>query len=132
VYTLSDFVNSKLVKTKKIHRCGFCGRIIPKNTIVTYNSGRFEGEFFRSYLDGFCETYLEINRADYADYGYNEDCFGEIDTWFVYNMCGCVNHMVTMAGNDIKNKKILFECVNCEKETWLPWEEALKIIRRED
>lgn len=124
---MGNFTNSKIVKTRKEHRCGFCNRIIPKGFKVKFLSGYFEDSFFNSYLDDFCDNYIDLYWEEYSCDGFNEDDFNEIDTWFNYG--NCCERIIKMIDNDIKNKEIVFECVDCEKEFRLSYDEALKLIK---
>ena len=61
---MADFASSKEVKTRKNHRCGMCGIIISKGSIVEMQSGCFEGIMYRFYLCEVCKEFIENNRED--------------------------------------------------------------------
>lgn len=47
---MSDFVNFKLVKTRKTHKCLTCGRIIPKGKQAFNYKGLYEGDWQHWYM----------------------------------------------------------------------------------
>ena len=63
---MSDFFNQdKHVKTRKEHRCEYCGKMIPKGTPgVLYESGSFDGYMFARYACSECQPYIN----DFWDY----------------------------------------------------------------
>ena len=50
-------LNSRLVKTRKPHKCFGCDRVFPAGTIMELSSVVDDGTLFGSYL---CDTCLEI------------------------------------------------------------------------
>ena len=54
-------VKSKLVNTKKKHRCFSCERVFPENTKMHYWVGTIEGDFCASYC---CDTCNQIMKLD--------------------------------------------------------------------
>jgi hypothetical protein len=55
-----DFFDSKKVKTRKVHKCQLCNRLIPKGTEnVEYWGGMFDGEFQHSYVCWWCYEHLD-------------------------------------------------------------------------
>lgn len=42
---MSDFFNKKNVKTRKVHKCEFCGKEIAKGEMYYYESGNFCGDY---------------------------------------------------------------------------------------
>lgn len=52
------FCETKHVKTRKDHKCIFCGRVIPKESKDIYHwHGMFEGEFQSEYACNWCEDH---------------------------------------------------------------------------
>jgi hypothetical protein len=75
-----EFCNTKHIKkTRKPHRCVFCGRLIPAETSNIYNwNGVFNGDFQNSYACNWCEDHQNRLVDDYdneiMDFG---DCLIE-------------------------------------------------------
>ena len=50
------FCETEHVKTRKDHRCIFCGRVIPKGSTNIYHwHGMYDGDFQNSYACNWCE-----------------------------------------------------------------------------
>jgi hypothetical protein len=120
------FCDTKDVITRKPHRCGFCNRVIPAKSKVQYSKGLFDDYFFRSYLDDFCKEIIDIFREDYCDDGYNEDCFAELELNIQCTKCG---NAADLLDNDIANRKIVFECEECEEGFAMNYSEVLLILK---
>jgi len=52
-----DFCETKHVKTRKDHRCVFCGRGISKGNVILHWHGMYEGDFQNSYACHWCEEH---------------------------------------------------------------------------
>lgn len=50
-----ELYDSKRVKTRKPHTCFLCGRVIEAGKEALYESGKWEGDFFRRYTCEDCE-----------------------------------------------------------------------------
>ena len=72
---MSDFHNSKTVKTKKIHRCEQCGTAIDAGETCTSATGSYCGDFYSYYIHPECEA---AGQAYAKLTGY----WGEEYTWF--------------------------------------------------
>jgi len=64
---MGDFGNYKYVKTKKEHRCVYCGRKIPAGLEVRNYKGRFEDFWQNWYTCGFCEMVVEPEFNEYGE-----------------------------------------------------------------
>lgn len=69
-----DFYCEEHVKTRKPHRCEFCGRIIPSRTPnILHWKGMWDGEFQNSYACNWCEDnqkYLvDDSNNEISDFG---------------------------------------------------------------
>jgi hypothetical protein len=78
----SDFNNTKVVITRKPHKCGFCGTTIPKCQKVEYTSGIYDETWYNYYMCNFCNMYISEIDPD-LDEGFDEytlseelDCIG--------------------------------------------------------
>lgn len=60
---MSKILDSRLVKTRKPHKCFGCDRTFPAGTIMELSTVADDTEFFSSYL---CDTCQEIAR-DFED-----------------------------------------------------------------
>jgi hypothetical protein len=54
-----QFCDSGYLKTRKDHRCAYCGRTIPKGNKVFNWHGMFEGEFQNSYACHWCDEHQD-------------------------------------------------------------------------
>ena len=44
---MMDFYNQKHAKARKSHKCEFCGKEIVTGETYSYESGKFDGDFYR-------------------------------------------------------------------------------------
>lgn len=51
---MSDFDRTKTVKTRKDHRCVWCGELIPKGSTVKFNSGRHLDSMYSQHWHDEC------------------------------------------------------------------------------
>jgi hypothetical protein len=79
---MADFWESKIVKTRKIHRCAFCNTIIPKNSFCEHNKGLWQNEFQNYYLCTLCNYVIYKLKPDLED-GF--DCY-ELHNEFDYKL----------------------------------------------
>lgn len=61
---MSDFGNSKWVKTRKAHHCVYCNRNIPIGTKARNFTGKWEGDWQNWYACGFCVEHVEPKYAE--------------------------------------------------------------------
>jgi hypothetical protein len=118
------FCNTRNIKkTRKPHRCIFCGRTIPEGTENVYNwSGLFEGNFQNSYSCHWCEEHQSRLIDDYdseiLDFW---DCLREDifqDKFRRFKDCDCVDErgMTGSIEATLKGDYLIFECDTCKKE----------------
>lgn len=67
---MSDFFSSHDVTTRKEHTCDGCYAKIPKGSRVTYNVGKFRGDFFASYICQECDDFMWKHR-EYFEEGWS-------------------------------------------------------------
>ena len=72
---MMEFYNSKYQTARKTHKCEFCGKEIVIGEKYSYESGKFDGDFFERKLCIPCHKMLDA----YAD----EIDDGEFDWWDV-------------------------------------------------
>ena len=79
-----EFYNQKYVRAKKSHECEFCGKeIIPEET-YSYESGKFDGDFFVRKLCQICFTML----VEFTKYtGEDEFQWDWIQEWLYDEYC---------------------------------------------
>lgn len=126
---MSDFIESKQIKTRKDHECCFCTYTIPKYSIAMHSKGKFDGEWFNHYMCELCSYYMDNIYCE------NEFEYGQFKDEIEYNfslMCDsreCIaeESNLSFKENNIQNKRIIFECDYCDKLTIKTWEE-IKII----
>lgn len=127
-----SFWNSKKIKkTRKIHRCEYCGAIVPIGSSCNNETGTYEGDFNNYYLCNRCVTFMDIYRdksemelGDFSDELMNTnllDC----------PMCGSYNRREYDYKDNMQS--ISLECDNCDHK----WEvdlslEALEQIKLKD
>ena len=101
---MNTFTNSKIVTTKKVHKCACCGREIPKKSIVEYTDGMFEGEWMSFYLCAFCKDNVSKFTDDF-DNSISTDMFYE---WFTDEYITGIFH----DSKAVKNKTGGFDIVD--------------------
>lgn len=74
---MMEFYNSNYRTARKTHKCEFCGKEIAIGERYSYESGKFDGDFFERKLCIPCRKMLDA----YAD----ETGDGEFDWWWVSN-----------------------------------------------
>lgn len=67
----------RITKTRKPHRCEYCGETIPKSSSAHSESGIFEGEAFRRYCCDRCWPFI-YEFWDYVD----GECAAPISEYF--------------------------------------------------
>lgn len=84
---MSDLYNSKNVKIRKQRQCFSCYRKYEIGTIMHYASGRFDGEFFKSYSCLTCKEIMNIHAkkdphcfSEGIDEGYVHECLDKGQT----------------------------------------------------
>lgn len=81
---MMDFYNQKHVRARKSHKCEFCGKEIVTGETYSYESGKFDGDFFVRKLCETCFTML----ADFIDYtGEDEFQWDWIQEWLHDEYC---------------------------------------------
>ncbi len=55
---MSTFHNERRVKTRKPHRCEWCGKPIEVGETATYSCGKFDGYFYDRYAHPGCEKLI--------------------------------------------------------------------------
>jgi hypothetical protein len=79
---MSDFYQTKIIKTRKHHLCCSCGSLIPLGHTCNYNQGIFEDEWFRNYICQICVKFLKKSKNDNSyDYCW---LFDELD--YIYGV----------------------------------------------
>lgn len=110
-------------KTRKPHKCDFCGRIIPKGSIRILNwKGLWDGEFQNSYACNWCNGHQDRLVDDWDNSMLDFwDCLREdifYDEFCKYKECDCLDEQGFL-GN-IKPKLdgdyLIFKCEDCGKE----------------
>lgn len=119
-----DFCNSgKVKRTRKNHKCEFCGRIIPKGSVNILNwSGKFEGDMQNSYACHWCENHQSNLVDDYdntiSDFwdSLREDIFQE--EFRKFKDCDCVDEkgMTGCIEANLEDDYLIFKCEDCGKE----------------
>ena len=81
---MMDFYNQKHAKARKSHKCEFCGKEIIPGETYSYESGKFDGDFFARKLCEPCFTML----AEFIDYtGEDEFQWDWIQEWLHDEYC---------------------------------------------
>jgi hypothetical protein len=63
-----SFWNSKTIKkTRKQHKCEFCGRIILIGSSCSSESGTYEGNFQHYYLCNRCVKFIDVHSCELED-----------------------------------------------------------------
>ena len=115
---MSDFGSYKHVKTRKPHKCIYCGRVIPVGLKARIFKGMWEGNWQNWYACGFCEKNVEPEYAETSE-GINGDEFSE---WFWdsehFHCNKCENKHGRHCNNwdwiDLTHIKV--SCGDCENE----------------
>lgn len=81
---MMDFFNQKNVKAKKLHECEFCGKEIVPGETYSYESGKWDGEFFVRKLCIPCYNMLYQFIQDTEDGEFQWDWVQE---WLMYAYC---------------------------------------------
>ena len=110
-----SFWNSKQIKkSRKDHKCEFCGRKIPKGSSCKYEAGVYEGDFQSYYLcnrcvEAFSEWDIDLSDGfscgEFYDYAYEHklaDC----------PECNSSNHRESEWSEDTMSCE--YECDNCD------------------
>lgn len=65
-----ELASSTVVKCRKPHKCEECRETIPAGDFADYQTGRFDGEWYRFHLCGACE----LTRQKLSDHERAEGC----------------------------------------------------------
>ena len=111
---MSFWENRKIKKTRKDHRCEYCGAKIPAGSSCENNVGTYEGDFNHYYLCERCLVFMDMYRdnseselGNFVDDVYNSDLLG-------CPGCGKNNHReYEWSGN---TQSVNLKCDNCEHE----------------
>jgi len=57
---MSFWESKKIKKTRKLHRCAYCGGIIPIGSSCNNEVGTYEGDFDNYYLDERCLVFMDL------------------------------------------------------------------------
>jgi len=78
---MSDIISTKLVKTRKPHRCFFCAELYSSGTIMrstTYKDGK---ELYREHICNVCGEYIQRYWHYGDECGYGEIKANDIEVW---------------------------------------------------
>jgi hypothetical protein len=64
----------EIKKTRKPHKCAYCGRIIPYGSSCESNSGTYEGDFCYYHICNRCVKFIYVYNCDLED-GFSEGDF---------------------------------------------------------
>jgi hypothetical protein len=79
-----DFYSHEYPVARKIHKCEFCHCNIPRGQRYSYESGKYDGDFFVRKLCPECNAIL----SDYCDeYSYDEFEWTDISDWLKDRYC---------------------------------------------
>jgi len=115
-----SFWKTKIVKTRKLHRCAFCGSVIPVKFNAEYNTGLHDGEFQSYYFCMFCKEFTEKYECDLADGFSTGEMYDYID-----ETCTCNNRLHPIK-HDIKEGVLEFDYDDCEIVVKMSYEEFFK------
>jgi hypothetical protein len=78
-----SFHSSKIVVTKKEHRCTGCYDTFPAGTKMKKVSGHFDGDFYYGYLCNTCSEFLNKYSKEYSidTEGFLEGSLKDFDEW---------------------------------------------------
>lgn len=81
---MMDFYNQKYVRARKHHKCEFCEKEIVPGEIYSYESGKYDGDFFVRKLCLTCFNILDSFMKDVNDDEFQWDWIQE---WLSDNFC---------------------------------------------
>jgi len=108
---MSFWESKKIKKTRKLHRCEYCGALIPIGSTCNNEVGTYEGDFYNYHLCERCVSFMDIYRdkteselGDFSDELANTDLLD-------CPVCNKCNHREY----DFKDNKqsISLECDDC-------------------
>jgi len=59
---MSFWESKKVKKTRKLHRCEYCGAMIPIGSSCNNETGTYDGDFNNYYLCNRCLTFMDLYR----------------------------------------------------------------------
>lgn len=109
---MSFYRESIIKKTRKVHQCGFCGRLIPAGMPAVETAGTNDGDFFNGHLCLPCRR--DMNDVDLTD-GYDLFDYFEHDE-FIKECPECKEDCGTGSINKNDSAYLDFECGHCGHE----------------
>jgi len=129
---MSFWESKKIKKTRKIHRCAYCGGIISVGSSCNNEVGTYEGDFDNYYLDKRCISFMDLfTDKSETELGNLDDDLANSDL-LDCPICGKSNH----SEYEFKENKqsLSLECDDCGNRWVLDLSleaiEKLKIMKR--
>lgn len=112
---MSFWDSKKIKKTRKPHRCEYCGAEIPVGSSCDNEVGTFEGDFNNYYLCNRCLVFMDL----YRDASNGDELGGIDDEIFDCGIldcpkCGSYRHMNTEWADDMQS--IDLTCSDCGED----------------
>lgn len=114
---VSNFHDSKLVKTRKKHSCFICQRKFPKGSELIRCNGVYDGDWYSYYLCQFCDRLLSDEEyQDVWDDTLNEEAF-DIYIQNNFECPDCKERPFEREWIDLTHLEIEFDC-DCSKQVF--------------